>query len=356
MPRVAPKITISQEERERLLKIVKSPTSQQRSVLRARILLLAEQGMENKDIARELGVSRPTVGVWRSRVAHTRLGELGDEQRSGRPRTYDAVEEARIIAKTLEKPPNRTHWSAERLAKVVGASPATVHRIWRRNHLQPHRTETFKFSTDPLLEEKVVDIVGLYLNPPQGALVLSLDEKSQIQALNRTQPLLPMRRGDPERRTHDYERHGTTTLFAALNIATADVLGTCMKHHRHQEFLRFLNLLNGTYPEGEIHLILDNYGTHTHPKVEAWFERHPRFVRHFTPTSASWMNQVETWFAILTSQAVRRGSFNSVDALIKAIYRFIRAWNEDGQPFAWVKTADQILAKAIRKDNSDVSH
>ena len=356
MSRVAPAITLTPVERAQLQQTIKSPTAEQRQVFRARIVLLAAQGLRNQAIARRLGTSDQTVGLWRSRVAHEGVGNLADRPRAGRRRSYDAIAEARIVAKTLERPPARTHWSAVRLAKEVGASPSTVLRIWRRNQLQPHRSETFKYSTDPLLEAKVVDLVGLYLHPPQGALVLAVDEKSQIQALNRTQPLLPLRLGDPERRTHDYERHGTTTLFAALNVATAEILGTCMQRHRHQEFLRFLNLLNRTYPHGLIHLVLDNYGTHTHPKVERWFGRHRRFVRHFTPTSASWMNQVETWFGILTSQAVRRASFSSVDVLTKAIHRFIRAWNQDAQPFTWITSAAGILAKAQPQDNSDAGH
>lgn len=356
MPRVAPKLELSTEDRAHLDAIVAAPTSEQRQVVRAKVLLLASEGRENKEIAKRLGLARRTVGTWRTRAVTEGIGDLKDRPRSGRRRMYDAVEEAVIIAKTLEKPAGRTHWSAERLAKEVAASASTVLRVWRRNGLQPHRSETFKFSTDPLLAEKVVDIVGLYLNPPEGALVLCVDEKSQIQALERSQPLLPMRPDSAERRTHDYRRHGTTTLFAAINIATAEVLGTCMQRHRHQEFLRFLRLLNRTYPHGEIHLVMDNYATHKHAKIETWFERHPRFVRHFTPTSASWMNQVETWFGILTSQAIRRGSFSSTDALMKAIHRFIRAWNDGGQPFVWVKTAEQILAKAIRTDKSDVRH
>ena len=356
MSRVAPKLELSTEDRAHLEAIIAAPTSEQRQVVRAKILLLASAGLENKKIAKRLGVSSRTVGTWRTRAVAEGIGDLRDRPRSGRRRTYDAIEEALIIAKTLEKPAGRTHWSGERLAKEVAASASTVLRVWRRNGLQPHRTETFKYSTDPLLVEKVVDIVGLYVNPPEGALVLCVDETSQIQALERTQPLLPMRPGSTERRTHDYRRHGTATLFAALNIATAEVLGTCMQRHRHQEFLRFLRLLNREYPDGEIHLVLDNYATHKHAKVESWFERHPRFVRHFTPTSASWMNQVETWFGIITSQAIRRGSFSSTDALMKAIHRFIRAWNDGSQPFVWVKTADQILAKAIRAGNSGARH
>ena len=356
MPRVAPTIALTEGKRTQLERLVSSPTSEQRKVFRARIVLLAAQGWENQAIAEELETSRQTVGLWRSRVAGEGLGDLADRPRAGRRRSYDAIAEARIVAKTLEKPPARTHWSAARLAKEVGASASTVLRIWRRNQLQPHRTETFKYSTDPLLEAQAVDLAGLYLHPPLGALVLAVDEKSQIQALDRTQPLLPMRLGDPERRTHDYQRHGTTTLFAALNLATAEILGSCMQRHRHQEFLRFLNLINRTYPDGPIHLILDNYGTHTHPKVERWFARQARFIRHFTPTSASWMNQVESWFAILTSQAVRRGSFTSVDVLSKAIHRFIQAWNQDAQPFTWVKGAAEILVKAKRQNDCDGGH
>jgi transposase len=241
-----------------------------------------------------------------------------------------------------------THWSARRLAKQVGVSHSTVHRIWQAYDLKPHRVETFKFSKDPQLKEKVVDIVGLYLNPPEAALVLGVDEKSQIQALSRTRPLLQLRPGQVERHTHDYKRNGTTTLFAALNVATGEVIGECQPRHRHQEFLRFLKQLDKEIPGKGLHLILDNYGTHKQDKVKKWLKRHKRFHLHFTPTGASWMNMVEIWFGILTNQAIRRGSFDSVACLIGAIKAFLSRWNEGAKPFVWTKTAEQILAKAVR--------
>jgi len=241
-----------------------------------------------------------------------------------------------------------TYWSARRLAKQVGVSHSTVHRIWQAYDLKPHRVKTFKFSQDPQLKEKVVDIVGLYLNPPDEALVLAVDEKSQIQAISRTQPLLPLRPGQVERHTHDYKRNGTTTLFAALNIATGEVIGECHPRHRHQEFLKFLKLLDKEVPGKELHLILDNYGTHKQRDVRKWLKRHKWFHLHFTPTGASWMNMVEIWFGILTNQAIRRGNFDSVAILVGAIKAFLARWNEGAKPFIWTKTADQILAKAIR--------
>jgi transposase len=252
------------------------------------------------------------------------------------------------VAATLIPPEGMTHWSARRLAKQVGVSHSTVHRIWQAHDLKPHRVETFKFSRDPQLREKVIDIVGLYLNPPEQALVLGVDEKSQIQALERTQPLLQLRPGQVERHTHDYKRNGTTTLFAALNIATGEVIGECHPRHRHQEFLKFLNQLNKEVPDKELHLILDNYGTHKQEKVQRWLKRHKRFHLHFTPIGASWLNMVEIWFGILTNQAIRRGSFGSVGHLIGAIKAFLSRWNEGAKPFVWTKTAEQILARAAR--------
>lgn len=345
----APRIELTDEERDLLERTVRTKTAPQREVLRARIILAAAEGRTNKEIAAALGCSRPTVGLWRTRFAQRRLEGLRDEPHPGRPPTYGPETVSAIVAQTLTPPEPRTHWSTRRLARAMGVSHQTIHRIWRRYHLQPHRVETFKYSSDPQLEAKVVDIVGLYLHPPENALVLCVDEKSQIQALNRTQPLLPLRPGQVERRTHDYERHGTVTLFAALNLATGEVHGECYPHHRHQEFLRFLRLLNKTHPHGTIHLILDNYATHKHRKVQRWLQRHRRFVLHFTPIGASWLNMVEIWFGILQSQALRRGNFYSVDLLVSAIRRFIDTWKAEAKPFVWVKSAEEILAKARPK-------
>ncbi len=342
----APPIELTDEERRALEQTVRTRTAPQRDVLRARIILAAAEGKMNREIAAALGCSLPTVGLWRTRFAKHRLEGLKEAPRSGRPRTYGPDKVSAIVAQTLTPPEPRTHWSTRRLARAQGVSHMTVHRIWRRYQLQPHRVETFKYSRDPELEAKVVDIVGLYLHPPENALVLCVDEKSQIQAINRTQPLLPLRPGQVERRSHDYERHGTVTLFAALNLATGEVEGECYRRHRHQEFLRFLRRLDTTHPDGEMHLIVDNYATHKHPTVKRWLQRHPRFTLHFTPTGASWLNLVEIWFGILQSQALRRGNFYDVDMLVATIRRFIEAWKEDAKPFVWVKTPDQILAKA----------
>jgi len=341
-------IGVSSEDREILLKWKRSPTTPQKLVRRADIILAAAEGLNNRAISeRGLG-SVQTVCLWRKRYVEQGIEGLQDEPKPGRPRTISRDKTAEIVASTLTPPEGMTHWSARRLAKQVGVSHATVHRIWQAYDLKPHRVETFKFSRDPQLREKVVDIVGLYLNPPEQALVLGVDEKSQIQALQRTQPLLQMRPGQIERHTHDYKRNGTTTLFAALNIATGEVIGECHPRHRHQEFLRFLNQLNREVPDKELHLILDNYGTHKQGNVEKWLEKHKRFHLHFTPTGASWMNMVEIWFGILTNQAIRRGSFDSVAHLVGAIKAFLSRWNQGARPFVWTKTADQILAKAVK--------
>jgi transposase len=316
--------------------------------LRARIVLAAAKGLKNGDIAKECNCSTATARLWRNRWLEDGLAGLKDAPGRGRKPTYGPEDEARVVAATLKKPVARTHWSARRLAETVEPSKSTVHRIWKNHDLQPHRQDTFKYSTDPLLEEKVIDVVGLYLNPPENALVLSVDEKSQIQALERTQPLLPMRPGSAERRTHDYRRNGTLTLFAALDIATGTVVGKCKKRHRHQEFLDFLRHLDKTFPDTDLHLVLDNASTHKHPVIKRWLSRKPRFHLHFTPTSASWMNQVELWFSMLTVQAVRRDSFRSERALLNRIYAFIDAWKDDAAPFQWMKTPEQILAKAVR--------
>jgi transposase len=312
--------------------------------MRARIVLKSAQGLSAPEIASQLECNANTVQQWRGRFLARRLAGLQERPGRGRPAKFVGELEAQVLAETLQAPADATHWSARRLAKKTRMSKSTVHRIWQRYKLQPHREKTFKFSRDPLLVEKVVDVVGLYLNPPENALVLCVDEKSQIQALQRSQPLLPLRAGLPASRTHDYERHGTTTLFAALDRATGEVLGRCAQRHRHQEFLKFLRLVDGSYPQGEIHLVLDNYSTHTHERVKGWFERHPRFVTHFTPTGASWLNLVESWFSLLTRQRVRRGSFTSVMALIKSIHAYLRAWEQNPTPFSWTKTPEQVLA------------
>jgi transposase len=323
---------------------------------RARIVLLAADGMSNTEIAERVGVSRPTVIGWRNRYASSGVRGLEDERRSGRPRT---VNRAKILAATLTLPPAElgvTHWSSRLLADHLGVDASTVLRTWRHHRVQPWRVETFKFSTDPELVAKVTDVVGLYLNPPENAIVLSIDEKSQIQALNRTQKTLPMQPGQAEKRTYDYVRHGTTTLFAALEIATGQVTGVCKPRHRHQEFLIFLRHLARGYPDQQLHLIMDNYAAHKHPKVKAWLAAHPRIHIHFTPTSGSWLNLVEVWFSIIERQAIHRGAFPSVRDLMIKIRAFINGWNDRCQPFVWTKTADQILTKANRKTTSVAVH
>lgn len=346
----APPLAVSDVDRTALEAVVRAPTSEQRAVTRARIVLRAADGVANDRIAAELGVALMTVKLWRRRYAGAGLVGLVDERRPGRPPTYTRAERDRVIALTLEPPPDgTTHWSAKRLGERVGMSETTVWRIWRSAGLKPHRTETFKFSRDPQLEAKVRDVVGLYLDPPERAIVLSVDEKTQIQALDRTQPMLPLRPGQVERRTHDYKRNGITSLFAALNVATGEVTQEARARHTGGDFLAFLRRLERTYPDQELHVILDNVSTHKTPDVQAWLARHPRVTFHFTPTSASWLNQVETWFSVLTRQAIRRGSFRSVRELVERIDTFTREWNAGGTPFTWVKTADEILAKAVRK-------
>ncbi len=314
------------------------------------MVLLAAEGHPNLAIGRRLGCSKPTVLLWRQRFVELGLAGLEDAAGRGRPATHGPDLAERVLSTTMSPPPpGYSHWSSRQVAEVCGVSATTVRTIWRQHRLQPHRSRTFKFSTDPQLVAKVSDVVGLYLHPPEKAVVLAVDEKSQIQALDRTQPLLPMREGQVERRTHDYVRHGTTTLFAALEVATGEVTGRCYARHRHQEFLRFLGLVARSYPRGQIHLVLDNYATHKHPEVRQWLLRHPRFHLHFTPTSASWMNQVECWFSILHRGAIRRGVFHNLAALRTAIQRFLDTWNDHKHPFTWVKTPDQILAKANRQ-------
>ena len=316
---------------------------------RARIVLLAAQGVPNAEIARRVGVSRPTVIQWRNRYEAGGISALGDLDRSGRPPVIDDVA---VVVATVQAPPEAlgvTHWSARLLGKHLGISFASVARIWREWNLQPWRRETFKFSTDPELDAKIRDVVGLYLNPPDKAVVVCIDEKSQIQALDRTAPILPIRPGLPEKATHDYVRHGTTTLFAALEVATGKVTDACHPRHTHAEFLAFLKQVAKAYPRVPLHVVADNYATHKHPAVQAWLAKHPRVRMHFTPTSGSWLNLVEVFFGIITRQAIRRGTFTSVKDLIAAIETFIDAWNDRCQPFVWTKTADEILTKANPK-------
>lgn len=318
--------------------------------LRSRIILRSLSGLSNTQVAAELGVTGDTVGKWRNRYIAKGLAGLLDEPRTGTPRRIGDDQVEAVVVKTLESTPrDATHWSTREMAKVSGLSDTTVFRIWRAFGLQPHRTETFKLSNDPQLVEKVRDIVGLYLNPPERALVLCADEKAQIQALDRTQPIFPMRPGTPELRTHDYRRHGTTSLFAALDVATGKVIGEMHRRHRAVEFRSFLDRIDKEVPADlEVHLVLDNYGTHKTPLIHRWLLRHPRFHLHFTPTYSSWINQVERWFAMLTEKQLRRGTHRSTRALEDAIRLYLAAHNEDPKPFVWVKTADQILANIAR--------
>ena len=325
-------------------------------------MLLAAEGLPNAVIARQVGVSSPTVLAWRNRYDAGGIEALADLPRSGRP---PVIDETAVVVTTLNPPPAKlgvTHWSARLLSdhlrgQGMPVSFAEVARIWRDWGLQPHRIETFKFSTDPQLEAKIRDVVGLYLDPPEKAVVVCVDEKSQIQALDRTAPLLPMRFDHAEARTHDYKRHGTTTLFAALEVATGRITAdACHPRHRNGEFLAFLKQVAKAHPRVKLHVVADNYGTHSHPNVKAWLARNPRITMHFTPTGASWMNMVETFFGIITRQAIRRGTFTSVGDLIGAIRIFIDAYNERCKPFTWTKTADQILAKAKPQKTSDTRH
>jgi transposase len=354
---VAAPLALRSGDQPRLDALTRSSSVRAGLAQRARIVLLAADGVPNVEIARLVGVSRPTVNLWRARYAAGGLAALNDLDRSGRP---VVVDEVAIVVTTITPPPEGlgiTHWSARLLGDHLGYSFATIARVWRKWELYPWRSETFKFSTDPELEAKVRDVVGLYLDPPERAVVLCVDEKSQIQALDRTAPILPIRPGLPEKRTHDYVRHGTTTLFAALEVATGKVTDACFARHRHQEFLRFLKIIAKTYPRVELHVVCDNYGTHKHPVVKTWLKRNPRITLHFTPTSGSWLNLVEIFFGIITRQAIRRGTFTSVPDLVTAIETYIDGWNDRAHPFTWTKTADQILAKAKpRKKTSNTRH
>jgi transposase len=349
----APALAVNEVDRAALNAILRAPTSEQRAVMRARIVLESADGTAISRIASDLGVEANTVKLWRRRYEAMGLAGLAEAPRPGRPPTYSREDRDRVIALTLERPPEGiTHWSVRRLAKGLAMSETTVWRIWQSANLRPHQVETFKFSTDPDLVAKVRDVVGLYLAPPERAIVLSLDEKTQIQALDRTAPMLPMKPGQVERHTHDYRRNGTTHLFAALEVATGKVTTQTRARHTGADFLAFLRQVERAYPQGELAVVLDNVSSHKTPAIREWLQANPRVSFHFTPTSASWMNQIETWFGILSRQAIRRGSFRSVKELIAMINAFTASWNEGSTPFHWVKTADQILAKAVRKPSA----
>jgi transposase len=344
-------LALSVSERRQLISFGQHRATPRGIALRIQILLDAADGLPNREIARKNSTSVPTVLLWRKRWEEAGMeGILQDRPRSGRPKQIGAEKEAAIVEATRRTvPKDATHWSIRTMAAAQQVSPATVQRIWRKHKLQPHRTESFKFSSDPDFAGKVRDIVGLYVNPPDQAIVLSVDEKSQIQALDRTQPVLPLREGLPERQTHDYRRHGTTTLFAALNVLEGTVIAQCQPRHRHQEFLRFLNQIDESVPANrEVHLVLDNYGTHKHPEVRKWFASRPRYRLHFTPTSSSWLNQIERWFAEITRKRIRRGTFRSVRELTVAIGDYIRTYNENPRPFQWIASASKIIRK-VRK-------
>jgi len=354
MPRTGrPKaeLTLTANERAQLERWTRRATSSQALALRSRIVLAcATPGTSNKQVAVDLACSEPTVGKWRRRFVARRLEGLVDEDRPGRPSSVSLDQVEEVIVATLEsKPRNATHWSQSSMAARSGLSRSTIGRIWRDFGLKPHRADTFKLSTDPLFVEKVIDVVGLYHNPPERAVVLCADEKSQIQALDRSQPVLPMMSGMPERRSHDYQRNGITTLFAAFNVADGTVISELHRNHRATEFKKFLTTIDKTVPEGlDIHVVCDNYGTHKTPAIKAWLAKHPRVHLHFTPTGSSWINQVERWFGFLTDQMIRRGVHKSVQALEHEIREWIKTWNEDPKPFVWKKTAEEILDSLAR--------
>jgi transposase len=343
-------LIVTNDERQRLESLAHRTRSQALLARRARVVLGCAEGLDNKAVAKKLRCSLGMVGKWRSRFLKARLEGLYDEPRPGAPRTISDDQVEKVVIQTLESTPRgQTHWSTRGLAKASGLSRMTISRIWHAFGLQPHRADTFKLSPDPQLIEKVRDIVGLYMNPPEHAVVFCVDEKSQIQALDRTQPLLPMRPGQVERGTHDYKRHGTTSLFAALELKTSRVIGQLHHRHRSVEFRQFLDVIEAQVPAGlDVHIIVDNYGTHKTAIIRKWFAKRPRFHIHFTPTYGSWINLVERWFAELTNKRIRRGVFRSVKDLQAAIREFIDAHNEDPKPFVWTKTADQILASIAR--------
>lgn len=345
-----PELTLIDSEREQLQRWVRRRKTAQDIALRSRIILECATGVSNSEVSRRLGVSLPTVGKWRARFIEKRLEGLVDEPRPGRPATIGVDRVEQVIVDTLESTPtNATHWSRASMAEKSGLSKSTVGRIWKAFGLKPHLEEGFKLSTDPLFTEKVYDIVGLYLNPPESAVVLSVDEKNQVQALQRSQPALPMMPGTPERRAHDYVRHGTTSLFAALNVADGTVISSIHRKHRSIEFKKFSVKIDKTVPENrDVHVICDNYATHKHPTIITWLGKHPRFHMHFTPTYSSWINQVERLFAEVTRELLQRSDHRSVQALEKDLRNWVKAWNEDPQPFIWTKTAEEILASIAR--------
>jgi transposase len=351
MRAATPALEISDGQREVLEVLSRSHMAPHRQVQRAKALLLAAEGMANTRIGQQVGVSAATVQAWRARFAEDGVAKLG-KVRAGRGRK-PAIPQAKIdeIVDLTRNctPEGETHWSCRSMAKKAGVSKDTVQRVWAARGLKPHLVTTFKLSNDPKFEEKLIDVVGLYLDPPDNAIVLCMDEKSSVQALDRTQPSLPMVKGRAQTMTHDYKRHGTTTLFAALDVLTGNVIGSCLPKHRHQEFLKFLRTVDREVPKGlDIHMILDNYATHKHPDVMAWLDKHPRFDLHFTPTSSSWLNLVERWFRELTDKALRRGVFHSVPDLIAKIEAYLDATNTDPTPFIWTATAESILAKVAR--------
>ena len=357
---VARALRLRDGDRSRLEALTRAPTMRAGVATRARIVLLAADGVANTDIADQTGTSRPTVLKWRGRYAASGVTGLDDDPRPGRAAVIDEVA---VLAETLAdkgKPPEHlgvTHWSTRLMADRLGISFSSVARIWRKWDIQPHHIETFKFSTDPELEAKLRDVVGLYLDPPAGAVVVSIDEKSQIQALDRTQPILPLRQGIPEQQTHDYIRHGTTSLFAALEVATGKITAdACYPRHTNVEFLAFLKLVAKTHPRVQLCVICDNYATHKHPNVEAWLNKNPRVTLHFTPTSCSWLNMVEIFFGIITRQAIRRGTFTDVTDLQAAIRTYIDSYNQRAKPFTWTKTPDELLGKIKRKRFNNTRH
>jgi transposase len=351
VPRVAKPIRLEGSDRLELQRWVVAHTTPQQVTQRCRIILAAADGRADKDIAEDLEINFKTVALWRSRFRNEGSDCLW-EVASGRGRkpTHSEEKVAAIIKSTLEsRPTDATHWSCRSMAKEQGVSRATINRIWQSHQIKPHRTKGFKLSRDPHFLEKLTDVVGLYLNPPDKAVVLCVDEKSQIQALDRTQPGLPLKKGRCGTMTHDYKRNGTTTLFAALEVAQGKVVGQCYARHRHQEFLKFLKQLDQEFPEDvALHVVMDNYGTHKHPRIQNWFKRHPRFVAHFIPTSSSWLNLVERWFGEITRKRIRRGVFVSVEALENAIEEFLTAWNSDPKPFVWTATVESIVEKLSR--------
>lgn len=349
--RVAPKVILTDEQRATLQRWSRGRTTPARLVRRAQIVLLAAKDLQNEEIASDLGVERTIVGRWRRRFAKQGVSGIEkDAPRGGRKPTVRSRVAPKIIEYTTQRrPKNATHWSTNSLARELGVSQSMVSRVWRANGLKPHLSRTFKISNDPQFVEKLIDVVGLYLNPPEHALVLCVDEKSQIQALDRTQPGLPLKKGRCGTMTHDYKRNGTTTLFAALELAEGRLIGTCMPRHRHQEWLKFLKLIDAETPADlDLHLIVDNYATHKHPRVKTWLKRHPRFHLHFTPTASSWLNLVERWFREITNQRIRRGTFHNVNQLIAAITAYIEGHNENPRSFKWTAKAEDILAKVRR--------